>query len=732
MEEQFVAHISDSGKVQSVAEHSLNTAAAAADFSIAELRQINYLCGLLHDIGKYSDEFQRRIRGENIRVEHSICGALEAAKLEGKGKPLTRLLQLCIAGHHSGIPDCGVKNNTADMPTLCGRLRRKPVDFSGYSSELNVEAIDPEPFTALLLKDSNNIPENVVEKFAFFVRYCFSCLTDADSLDTAKFRSEALPEPLRCSFEQCEASLDAKLGGFKAVTELQTARSRLQEQAFARIGTDANIYLMNMPTGSGKTLASMRCALKRVLASNGRLRRIIYVIPYNSIIDQTALTFEGLFSEHTDILRQQSSFVYEEQSDLSEDSKAAFSAACENWDAGIVITTAVQFFESLYGDKRGKLRKVHNMADSVIVFDEAHLMPREYLEPCLRGIGYITKYLNSQALFLTATMPDFRTLLERCAEEGLSITDLIDDTSDFEKFRKCRFSDLGKVSDEALVQKAASYASSLIVVNSRRKAAELYRLCTGEKYHLSTYMTAFDRTRVIENIKAALKRLYDDYPDLSAVPPERRITVVSTSLIEAGVDLDFVAAFRELAGLDSVLQTGGRCNREGLRAPGEVFVFESPDAGRRRAEQELTKGVLTEFEDISCEAAIKAYYDRLFCIDDEKIHSKSVSRSCKSIDMIPFRTYSENFRLIDDRRTVSLAVRRDDYSRKLYDTLCATGRISSRRISKYCCTVYLDEFERLRQQGVVADHGSGVFFLTNEEYYDSELGVKFEGTDYFM
>ena len=143
MEEQFVAHISDSGKLQSVAEHSLNTAAAAADFSIAELRQINYLCGLLHDIGKYSDEFQRRIRGENIRVEHSICGALEAAKLEGKGKPLTRLLQLCIAGHHSGIPDYGVKNNTADMPTLCGRLRRKPVDFSGYSYELNIKKIDP-------------------------------------------------------------------------------------------------------------------------------------------------------------------------------------------------------------------------------------------------------------------------------------------------------------------------------------------------------------------------------------------------------------------------------------------------------------------------------------------------------------------------------------------------------------------------------------------------------------
>ncbi len=731
MGERYIAHISENGKEQSIAEHSLNTAAAASDFSIAELKRINYMCGLLHDIGKYSSEFQSRIRGENIRVEHSICGALEVPKIEGSDQPLTLLMQLCIAGHHSGIPDCGVKNDTADMPTLYGRMRRKSVDFSDYNTELDVEPTGAEAFMALLVKDCKT-REDLVEKFAFLVRYCFSCLTDADSLDTAAFCGEGLPEPLRCSFEKCAMSLEARLTAFKTITELQSARSRLQNQAFTRVGADSNIYLMNMPTGSGKTLASMRCALKRVLGSNGRLRRIIYVIPYNSIIDQTVSTFESLFFGHTDILRQQSSFIYEEQSDLTEDSKASFSAACENWDAGIVITTAVQFFESFYGNKRGKLRKVHNMANSFIVFDEAHLMPREYLEPCLRGIGYITKYLNSEALFLTATMPDFRTLIERCAEDGLSITELICDTADFEKFRKCRFSDLGRISDEALLQKAAGYASSLIVVNSRRKAAELYKLCTGEKYHLSTYMTAFDRTRVIENIKAALKRLYDDYPDPSAVPPERRVTVVSTSLIEAGVDLDFVSAFRELAGLDSVLQTGGRCNREGLRDPGDVFVFEPPDSGQRTVEQELTKGVLTEFEDISDEAAIRAYYDRLFCIDDERIHSKSVSRSCKSINMIPFRTYSESFRLIDDRRTVSLAVCRDEYSRELYNALCAGGHISSRKISKYCCTVHLDELERLREQGVAADHGSGVFFLTDESYYDCELGVKFEGTDYIL
>lgn len=728
---EYIAHISNSGAVQSVAEHSLHTAQMAEDFSVDALKKVTRFCGLLHDIGKYSNEFQRHIKGADLRVEHSICGAKEAARLINKQSPLTLLVQLCIAGHHSGLPDCGSINDTADMPTLYGRLKRQAVDYRAYADELRADEINSAELDGLLRRDCKT-KADLIEKYAFIVRYCFSCLTDADSVDTRDFCEERPTEPIRCSFESCARALDEKLSGFNAVTELQAARQRLQQQAFGRINADANIFLMNMPTGSGKTLASMRCALSRIENSGGRLKRIIYVIPYNSIIDQTAETFEGLFSEHTDIIRHQSSFAYEEQKDLSEDYRIAARAACDNWDAGIIITTAVQFFESLYGDKRGKLRKVHNMANSVIVFDEAHLLPREYLEPCLRGITYITKYLGSEALFLTATMPDFRSLLEQCSEGNLRITDLIKDKSDFSKFKKCRFSDLGRVSDEELVQKASEYASSLIVVNSRRKAAQVFRLCSGEKYHLSTYMTAYDRAKVIEKIKISLGRLYEDFPDAEAVPPERRITVVSTSLIEAGVDLDFTAAFRELTGLDSVLQTGGRCNREGLRKSGEGYVFESAEVKPRSAEQELTKGLLAEFGDVSDEKAIKTYYDRLFAIDKEKIHAKSISRSCGGINCIPFRTYSENFRLVDDRRTVSIAVCRDEYSRGLYDDLCKTGYINSRKIRKYSCTVYTQEFEQFLKQRVLDDHGSGVFFLTDETYYDEQLGIGFEGKDYII
>lgn len=731
MTEEYISHLSENGGVQSVREHSLNTAAMAGAFSIDALRDVNYLCALLHDIGKYMASFQAHIRGDKGRPEHSLCGAKEAAKLCGKNTPLTLLLQLCIAGHHTGIPDCGVAADTEDMPTLFGRLKRTGEDYSRYAKELSPTPGDVKKFSDFLLQDyvTNG---DVVEKFAFLVRYCFSCITDADSLDTRAACGEAEPEKLRCDFKLCLRDLENKFNSFRQETELQKARQRLQEQAFKRIGTDADIFLLDMPTGSGKTLTAVKCALERIAASNGRLKRIIYVIPYNSIIDQTAKQLEELFSGHTDILRHQSSFVYEEQEQYSEDYRLAARYACENWDAGIIVTTAVQFFESLYANRRGKLRKVHNMADSVIILDEAHTLPREYLAPCLRGISYLCRCLNSEALLMTATMPDFRALLERYAVKGLRVTNLIEDTGDYEWFKKCRYADLGTVPDEELIRRASAYPSALVVMNSRRGAAELFRLCPSErKFHLSTYMTAYDREKTIKQINDALTALYRDYPDLSAVPPERRITVVSTSLIEAGVDMDFTAAFRELTGLDSILQTGGRVNREGLRPDGGVFVFRRDGGSLRRLEQEFTEGVLKAFEDVSTPEAVDEYYRRLLDFERDRIEENSISRDCRNISMIPFRTYSENFKIIDDR-TVSIAVCRDEKSCALYEKLRATGYINSRQIRKYCCTVYMNEFERLRSQGVLEDYGSGVFFLTNSDYYDEETGIRFEGKDYFV
>lgn len=196
------------------------------------------------------------------------------------------------------------------------------------------------------------------------------------------------------------------MSAFMCRTRLQKARSALQAQAFQRASRDAEIYLMNMPTGSGKTLASVKIALERALA--GKKKRIIYVIPYNSIIDQTVDVFEGLFGGELEILRHQSTFSYEDTEDQDEDYQKAAKLAVENWDAPFIVTTAVQFFESIYANKRGKLRKLHNMADSILVFDEAHLMPQSYLQPCLQSIAFITKYLNSEAIFFDGNHAGFR------------------------------------------------------------------------------------------------------------------------------------------------------------------------------------------------------------------------------------------------------------------------------------------------------------------------------------
>ena len=482
---------------------------------------------------------------------------------------------------------------------------------------------------------------------------------------------------------------------------------------------------MNMPTGSGKTLASMKCALMRAL-STGK-KRIIYVIPYNSIIDQMAETFDRLFGDAVNILRHQSSYSYEDKEDIDEDYRKSAVYGCENWDADIIITTVVQFFESIYGNKRGKLRKMHNMADSILIFDEVHLMPVEYLQPCLRGISYITKYLRSEAIFLTATMPDYNHYIKKYALDNIGVVDLIRDRSELHHFKKNRFINMGEVSDEALIDAVAKYPSGLIVVNSRKAAQKIYSMGAGKKYHLSTYMTAKDRSRIIAEIARELDALNRDYPEGTEVPWERRIMVVSTSLIEAGVDLDFHAAFRELAGLDNVLQTGGRCNREGRRKEGAVFIFRrSENRTNQRVEQEILQGIIHEFEDISSDAAIKAYYDRLYKSRKEEISANSLEKTNDSLYDIELRSYA--VKLIDSP-AVSIVVNQDEISNRLLEECRYGMKNNGRQLQQYCCTVYPYELDQLVEQGVVEELNCGIHVLTNNDYYCSETGIQLQGKD---
>ena len=728
----WVAHFDQEGNAQSVREHSEQTARLSAQYAIDPLKSVCYLIGLMHDIGKYAPEFQRRLHDRSIAYEHSLAGAQAVEKLdrEGMTKAVQNLMQLCIIGHHTGIPDNGLRSDNESAPTLHGRLRRTAGDCAAYQTDLTFpeEAL---PDLASIAREGCATNEEMVEKYAFLVRYCFSCLTDADSIDTARACGEPERRTMTADFDACREKLEAHRARFVAETPIQKARSGLQDQALRHLQGDAEIYLMNMPTGSGKTLAGMRCALQ--LARERGLERIIYVIPYNSIIDQTIRTFEEVFGDSAQILRHQSSFSYEDDPRFTEDEALLARQSTENWDAQIIVTTAVQFFESLYANRRRGLRKVHNMARSVLVFDEAHLLPREYLQPCLRAISFLTRFMGSRALFLTATMPDYQRLIHTFALQSSAVKELITDRSAFGLFAKCRYKYMGRLSDEALIAQASASPACLIVTNSKKGARELFQLCHGTHFHLSTYMTGKDREATIAAIKAALAQLERDYPGLKNVPEERRIVVVSTSLIEAGVDLDFADAYRELAGLDSILQTGGRCNREGRRPTGVVGVFEREGANPiQRMDQEFTRGILNEFEDISSPEAIEAYYDRyLFsaAVQDD-ICSKSLRKlcGCERPFNIPYRTYSEKFHLIDDANTVSIVVPCDELSRALYGAACDSDRVDHRKVQPYCCSVSRWEFDDLVGQGVIRVI-DGVAFLTHEQYYSRELGIRFEIPD---
>ena len=723
----YIAHKTDDS-VQTVKEHCYATAKMGEMYAITPLKKLVYGMGLLHDIGKYQASFQKKINDNlNFRIEHSACGAI-AAKEKYKNA-LLLLMQYCIAGHHSGIPDGGYINDTPDMNTLCGRLKRNFEDYSAYQDEIVFPEINENEFNRFLLEGCLE-PKDVVEKFSFLVRYCFSCLTDADSNDTADFCNGVQNRSLKANFEKCLKKLDDKLNSFVCTTDLQKARSQIQKQVYDKTDIDSEIYLMNMPTGSGKTLCSMKFALERAIKTNKK--RIIYVIPYNSIIDQTVELFENIFGTDAEILRHQSSFSYDD-TDYDENYKNVVRLATENWDAQIIVTTAVQFFESVYANKRGKLRKMHNMADSILIFDEAHLMPEDYLQPCLRVISYITKILGTEAVFLTATMPDFKKLINDYSLKDSVITDLITDTSLFKIFDKCEFTHIGSVQLQTLISMTDSEPSNLIVVNKRSTAREIFSFCKGKKYHLSTYMTAYDRKRVIDEIKQELLNLERDFPNSKNIPEDRKITVVSTSLIEAGVDLDFHCVFRELSGLDSILQAGGRCNREGKRNDSKVYVFslEEKKSALSNEKANITKGVLSEYKDISGGECIRSYYDRLFFMNRTKVESKAMSKYSTDISSVKFKTYADKFNIIDDS-TIAVVVERDDISKELINSIQFTGFGNHRKLQKYAFSVYRYEFDELLKQHVVDDYGSGIWCLTNKEYYDENIGVIFEAKDYFI
>ena len=540
-----LAHISEEhSREQTVYEHLTGTAELAKQFAAAfGAEEDGYLLGLLHDIGKYSDAFQHRLDG-GVRVDHSTAGAKEACA-HGVG-----YLALAIAGHHGGIPNFGSRADTKNDATLSGRLKRDLEPYDDWKTEVTLPPVKP----------FNMREFNTGFRLSFYIRMLFSCLVDADFIDTETFMDGALAP--RGNYDALPALLD-RLETYIAPwyppkTELNRKRCAILDACKASGSTAApGVYTLTVPTGGGKTTAAMAFAL--TAAVQNCMSRVIYAAPYTSIIDQNADTFEKIFGTENVIEHHSSAeYLFSESPNPAEYRKML---AAENWDAPVVVTTAVQFFESLYANRSSRCRKLHNIADSVIIFDEAQTLPGDYLAPCVSAIAQLIQHYHSTAVLCTATQPAHEPLFRRFAPE-LHPQEITPDAARlYEVLRRTTLQDLGTLPQEEFAARLARHPQVLCVVNRRKTAQQRYAALPAEgSYCLTTLLCAADRRRQLDGIRQRLKE---------GLP----CRVVSTSLIEAGVDVDFPAAYREQCGLDSLLQTAGRCNREGHRSAEKSLVY---------------------------------------------------------------------------------------------------------------------------------------------------------------
>lgn len=557
---QIISHLytDNSGNwvIQSNDEHSMGVAKLASQFA-GEFGMSEYgkVLGLLHDKGKETDAFQRYIKSEsgydpNIKIigkhHHAYVGGILAQKYYGKA--FSNLFVNQIVSHHTGLHD------TDEIKAIVNQDIPSEVNIYHRKEKLNRPGLNMQ-----------------ANDFHHLARMLFSCLVDADYLDTEAFmdkESSALRKN-KDTLKDLLPLLENKLKDLKSkadCSEVNIIRNQILQQCIKMADTPIGFYSLTVPTGGGKTLSSLVWAMKHAI-KNGQ-KRIVIAIPYTSIIVQTASILRSIFGEEN-VLEHHSCVDPEQIKD--ERLKEKMKLATENWDYPIIVTTNVQLFESMFCNKPSACRKLHNIVNSVIIQDEVQTLPMDYLQPIVDSLKTYNKLFNVSFLFTTASQPVLSGLIEGCnpkaAFNGIDhITEIIpDDFKLHEKLRRVKLSinDEGKNYDE-VAEMLSQHKRVLCIVNTRRDAKEIYQRLSqeGVTLHLSKMMCPDHISETIKSIKTALK---DDKNEI--------IRVVSTQLIEAGVDLDFPVVFRQEAGLDSILQAAGRCNREGRCGLSTTYVF---------------------------------------------------------------------------------------------------------------------------------------------------------------
>lgn len=739
MTELFYAHSTerdDKSDWQLLKDHLVNVGELAGCFAKAfNCAEYGKTAGILHDLGKYTVEFQRRLEGKSPRVDHATWGAKIALEKYGM---YGYLIAYSIAGHHAGLANgdyCDGQKLTP-LKQRCDNANL-PALVSIWKNE--VEHQLPEKLVVPLLKPKKGF---ICFQQTFLSRMVLSCLVDADRLDTERFANQVAGRSLPSrgnypSLSALKASFDEKLKSFQSDSDINRRRAEILSAVRQNAATlEPGLFSLTVPTGGGKTLTSMAFAFNH--AETNQKQRIIYVIPFTSIIEQNAAVFRKQFGEELQHAVIEHHSAFNEPEIKNPDSLTKLKMAMENWDAPIIATTAVQFMESLFSNRPSDCRKLHRIANSVVILDEAQMLPMHLLKPCLAAIDELARNYKCSIVLCTATQipvrkeDGFQDGLENMRE--LAKSDTINPTQLYEQFQRVTVEHIGQLDDAGVIEQLRAKEQILCIVNTRKQAQLLYQGIADLKgsYHLSTYMCAAHRKTVLAKIRYALKQ-------------GESCRVVSTSVIEAGVDVDFPCVMRSDAGLDSIAQAAGRCNRENRRKKEKSFVWIftakdhlSPPELKTYAEKMKETLSITEFKnDPLGLSAIQDYFSRVYWhhesgqtsqldrhgILNELQHSKP--------NNLPFDWINQKFKMIDNRmKTVivlhdHLAIGCIEQLEKLPDGVSVS--YLARQLQVYTISVSQHWIGDLIKNGALRyvqqdRFGEQFLVLERDNFYDTNIG----------
>ena len=729
--------------LQSHASNVGNLAAAfAQNFGADEIARYT---GQLHDLGKYSLPFQKRLKGEAKSVDHATAGAKIA--VERWGNAIGKLMAFCIAGHHAGLANgCREGDNRS---TLKQRLALQfGTDIPTLDNLWQQEIKLPQNLSAPPLKADAHHP---YFSYAFFTRMLYSCLVDADYLDTEAFYSNlennavergGYPDlnALQHNFNQFINAFRRRVAQAPEQTEaekrnaaLNRLRSEILDHAVEQAAQPQGLFTLTVPTGGGKTFTSMAFALEH--AKQHGMRRVIYVIPFTSIIEQNAAEFRKAFGELGEQAVLEHHSTFDDGKLQNEATKDKLRLASENWDAPIVVTTAVQFFESLFADRSSRCRKLHNIAGSVIILDEAQMLPLNLLLPIMQAIKELAQNYRCSVVMCTATQPAVQAEngFYRGFENVLEIAPK--PTALFDKLRRTTVQHIGTQTDADLLAKLAEHPQMLVIVNNRRHARSLYDQAKhlDGTFHLTTLMCAKHRSQKLDEIRGRLKN-------------GEPCRVIATSLIEAGVDVDFPLVMRAEAGLDSVAQAAGRCNREGKRSSENSFVWIFAPEEQWKAPHELATQAAVmrltadEFsDDLLSTQAVAAYFAELYQLKGSELDNKKILKmhndTGQSLDF-PFQTIADKFCMIESHMQ-PLIIPFDVDAENLISSLHHADHIGGllRKLQPYIVQIPEKALAALYKAGRIEpinekNFGKQFYTLIGLDLYDEVAGLSWEDTDF--